>query len=171
MSTTMEPPGNPQSKSDRPDYVTSLEAAYGAPSQDGFGSAVFFAPGPQDRDLEAIARIYYQRFVGKKWQEWGAETWLAVWRETYRRPGQAKHEVEAELRGITDTKTRLQTGMILDVVENPGAARSALAEAYDAPDVVDLRAYLIGDGEAMSGLLLAGQRQNDDVTILTFLLD
>jgi hypothetical protein len=38
MATSQKPKTDPA----RPAYVTDLEAAYGAPSQAGFGSAVFF---------------------------------------------------------------------------------------------------------------------------------
>ena len=61
--------------------------------------------------------------------------------------------------------------MILDDIENAKEAKAALAGAYDAKVVVDLRTYNIGDGEAMSGLLIAGQRDNGEVTFLVFLMD
>ncbi len=165
----MNADGTPEAA--KPDYVVAMEAAYGVPSQNGFGSAVFFERVQSDAQLETLAQTYYQYFVGDKWDAWGPDTWLAPWKEVYVRPATADHRVEAELRGIQDADTQMQVGMILDVVEDAAAARKALSGAFDAPDVVDLRAYLIGDGAAMSGLLLAGRRDNGEATFLVFLLD
>ena len=62
--------------------------------------------------------------------------------------------------------------MIPDVVENAEAARQALPAAYDDLAVTELRVYNLGDGEAMSGLLVAGRRADtEDATFLMFLLD
>lgn len=155
----------------KPDYVLALEASYGPPSQDGFGAAVFFAADPESFDLEALAKEYYQYFVGELWERWGAETWLSPWREAYRRPKNGKHRIEDELRSIEDADAHLQVGLILDVSGDAAKAREALSAAYDAPDVVDVRAYLIGDGDAVSGLLLAGQRRSCGVTLLIALMD
>ena len=71
---------------EKPAYVADLEAAYGEPSQEGFGSAVFFDQMQQDDDLEEVAKKYYQYFVGKNWDEWGEEVWMSPWKEGYRRP-------------------------------------------------------------------------------------
>ena len=156
---------------EKPVYVAALEAAYGEPSQEGFGSAVFFEQMQQDDDLEEMAKKYYQYFVGKNWDEWGEEVWMSPWKEIYRRPQKSKHNIEEELREIEDFDTQLQVGMILDDIENADAAKAALSEVYDPEEVVDLRAYNIGDGEAMSGLLLAGLRDNGEATFLVFLMD
>jgi hypothetical protein len=56
---------------EKPATVTALEAAYGAPSQAGFGSAVFYAPLPATADLDAAARIQYRYFVGELWERYG----------------------------------------------------------------------------------------------------
>ena len=156
---------------EKPVYVAALEAAYGEPSQEGFGSAVFFDQMQQDDDLEEVAKKYYQYFVGKNWDEWGEDVWMSPWKEGFRRPQKRKHNIEEELRAIEDFNTQLQVGMILDDIENAEAAKAALAGAYDPKVVIDLRAYNIGDGEAMSGLLLAGLRDNGEATFLVFLMD
>jgi len=48
---------------------------------------------------------------------------------------------------------------------------SAAVAAFDDPSVTELRAYNIGDGGDMPGLLLAGRRDNGGTTRLVFLLD
>lgn len=161
------------SATQRPAYVSALEASYGAPSEAGFGSSVFFVPGPMDRDLEEVAKHYYQHFVGKqRWDPSAAERWLGQWREVYRRtPGATSPGICAELRTLDDREARMQGDLILNVGENPEAARKALEQAYDSSEVADLRMYMIGDGEAMSGMMLIGVRKSGEATVLIVLMD
>ena len=82
-----------------------------------------------------------------------------------------RHDILAELRAIEDFHTQLQVEQILDNIEEPQKGQQALVAAYDPAEVNEVRAYNIGDGEAMSGLLLAGQRTNGEATFLVFLMD
>ena len=62
--------------------------------------------------------------------------------------------------------------MILDSVEEAETARAALSVAFDDPSVTELRAFNLGDGGAMSGLLVAGRRgASGETTFLVFLMD
>lgn len=158
-------------KTDKPDYVAALEAVYGPPSDSGFGSAVFMQQLKAGDDLEQIAQHYYQAFVGDLWQKWGEENWLGTWKQVYARPAGAKAAIVQELKGIKDPSASMSAPMILDVVQDAQAGQQALAATYDAPEVTDLQVYNIGDGGAMSGILLAGRRANGDATFLVFLLD
>ena len=133
MSTNTTGTGN------KPTYVVTLEKAYGAPSQEGFGSAVFFEQLAKTDDLEEAAKKYYQHFVGDKWEEWGEETWMGPWKEVYVRDPKAKAEIEKELTGIKDSMVQMQVDMILNNIEDAEAAKKALSAAYDAVDVTDLR--------------------------------
>ena len=156
----------------RPDYLTRLEAAYGAPSQQGFGSAVFYWNLRDTDDLTQAALAQYRTFVGKRWERFGETAWMGPWREIYRRPAGAKPDIVAELRGTADRDAQRSVPMILDVVENAEAARAALSAAVDDPAVTELRAFNLGDGEAMSGLLVAGRRgASGETTFLVFLMD
>ena len=158
-------------KSIKPQYVLDLETAYGEPSQEGFGSAIFFKKVKTADLLEQMAQEQYQYFVGDKWQEWGPETWLAPWKEAYRRPGDAQPDIGAELSAVEDFDTQMQVDMILNKIEDVDQAREALSAAYDSAEVAELVAYNIGDGEALGGLVIAGRRQNGDTTFLVFLMD
>lgn len=156
----------------RPDYVTRLEAAYGPPSQAGFGSAVFFETLRPTDDLTRAALAKYRYFVGELWGRYGEEAWVAPWKEVYARRSGVKPDIVAELRGIGDRDARLSAPMILDNIEEAEAARAALSAAFDDPAVAELRAFNLGDGEAMSGLLVAGRRgPSGDTTFLVFLMD
>jgi hypothetical protein len=155
----------------KPDYVTQLEAAYGAPGQAGFGSAVFYEPNVAANRLDQVAVEKYKYFAGELWERYGEGAWMGPWKEVYTRPAGTKPDIVAELQGISDPNAALSTPMILDVVENAPAARRALSNAYDDKPVVELKVYNLGDGGAMSGLLVAGRRSNGETTFLVFLYD
>jgi len=155
----------------KPDYVQALEKSYGSPSREGFGGAVFFEVVELDDDLEDLAQKYYQFFVGDLWERWGEEAWMGPWKEVYGRESGAKHEIVKELQDIEDREAARSVPLILDVVENAEEAREVLSTAYDAPEVNELRVYNTGDGEAMSGLLVAGRRENGEAAFLVVLMD
>jgi hypothetical protein len=161
-----------KSDENKPKYVTDLEAAYGAPSQAGFGSAVFHEPIVAGDDLAEAALAKYKYFTGELWARWGEAVWMGPWKEVYTRPTGAKPDIAAELRGIADPDAQNSAPMILDVVQDAEKARTALAAAYDDPAVTELRVFNVGDGGAMSGLLVAGRRQaTGEATFLVFLMD
>lgn len=167
----MKEPKKSKSVNDAPDYVSDLQAMYGAPSEEGFGSAVFFEVMDEDGDLEELAKKYYEHFVGHLWEEWGEDAWMGPWKEVYVREVDTAHDTEKELKGIEDRSVKQSIPMILEYIENADEAVKALAVAYDAPEVADFRVYAIGDGEAMSGVILAGKRENGEAVFLVFLMD
>ncbi len=163
---------NPNPGADKPAYVTQLESAYGAPSQAAFGSAVFFGRLQVPDDLAAAALAKYRHFTGDLWERYGEKAWMGPWKEVYARKTGAQHDVAAELRGITDPDARISAPMILDVVQGADRACEALAAAYDDPAVTELRVFNLGDGGAMSGILVAGRRsETGEAVFLVFLLD
>lgn len=155
-----------------PAYVTQLVASYGAPSQAGFGSAVFYQPLQPSEDLQAAALTIYQFFVSDLWERYGADAWLGPWKTVYVRTSGAPRDIVAELRSIRDRSAASSISLILDELEQAEQARAALATAYDDPTVAELAVYTIGDGAAMSGILLAGRRKDPETaTFLVFLMD
>ena len=156
----------------KPAYVTDLEVAYGAPNQEGFGSAVFYESLKAGDDLTQAALAKYKHFTGELWERWGEDAWMGPWKEVYARPEGAKPDIVAELGGISDPDASLSAPMILDVVQDAEKARAALAAAYDDPAVTELRVFNLGDGGAMSGILVAGRRSaTGEATLLVFLMD
>jgi len=152
--------------------VADLEAAYGASSQAGFGSAVFYEPIQAGDDLAKAALAKYKYFTGELWERWGEDAWMGPWKEVYTRPTGAKADIVTELRGIADPDAQNSVPMILDVVQDADKARAALAAAYDDPEVTELRVFNLGDGGAMSGILVAGRRGAiGEATFLVFLMD
>lgn len=64
------------------------------------------------------------------------------------------------------------TFMVLDNIGNPQQAKAALVAVYDDPSMADLAVFDIGDGEAMSGIVVAGRRTDTgEATFLVFLMD
>ena len=159
---------------EKPAYVLALESAYGVPSQAAFGSAVFFDhtdPARDSADMESLAKRYYRHFTGTKWDEWGETAWKAAWKGVHVRKSGAVGTVLEELQNINDLNAFLSVPMILTVVDQAKQAVQALSGAFDEPNVIDFHVYTIGDGGAMSGLLLAGERNNRDAIFLVFLMD
>jgi hypothetical protein len=168
---TMKTP-NPSNSPAKPAVVTALETAYGAPSQAGFGSAVFYQALGAGDSLTDAALAKYKVFVGELWERWGEDAWMGPWKEVYSRESGAKPDIVAELRAISDPDAAISAPMILDVVQDAEKARAALAAAFDDPSVTELRVFNLGDGGAMSGLLVAGRRAaTGEGTFLVFLLD
>ena len=172
LRTDMTHTEQPKSDTSKPEYVTDLEAAYGAPSQAAFGSAVFHEQLKATDSLEQAALAKYKYFVGDQWERFGEAAWMGPWKAVYTRPADGKRDIIAELRGITDRDARQSVEMILDNVDAPEKARAALAAAFDDPAVTELRVFNLGDGGAMSGILVAGRRgATGEATFLVFLLD
>jgi hypothetical protein len=152
--------------------MIQLEAAYGGPRQSGFGSAVFQKTLHSSDDLTQAALSTYKTFVGPLWDRYGEAAWMGPWREVYVRNAGATPDIVAELRAITDPDTRLSVPMILDDIDRPDAARAALSAAFDDSAVTELRVFNLGDGAAMSGLLIAVRRgASREAGFLIFLMD
>jgi hypothetical protein len=156
----------------KPDPVRRLEGAYGGPSQEGFGSAVFYQTLQGTDDLTLAALSTYRTFVGTLWERYGEQAWMGAWKAVYTRPPGVKPDICAELWSIADPDARLSAPLILDNIEGAEAARAALAAVFDDPAVTELRVFNLGDGGAMSGLLVAGRHGTSGAaTFLVFLMD
>ncbi len=155
-----------------PKYVTDLVDIYGTPSQEGFGSAVFYEKIGKKTDLEQIARQYYQYFVGDLWTRFGETAWLSGWKEVYIRKIGEKSDIVAELKAITfQNAAQFVPIILLNDTEQSEKAHKTLSNAYDDANMSDLRVYTIGDGGAMAGLLIIGYRTTGEVTVLISLLN
>ena len=155
----------------RPAAVAALEAAFGPPSQAGFGSAVFYDRLAPDADLEQAALARYRFFVGDLWERYGADAWLGPWQRVYTRPPGAPRAIVAELRALANRDAALSASVLLEGVDAPERAQAALAATFDDPAVAELAVFTLGDGGAMAGLLVAGQREDRGAIFLVFLLD
>lgn len=153
-----------------PAWVVALQAVFGPPSAAGFGSAVFYLPA-DGAALETTARQVYERFCGERWGELGAEQWLGVWRLLYDRPAGQPGAVLQEIPALADPESRSAALMLWEGGPEPTAARAALQTAFDSSAVAQFRIYKIGDGEAMSGAILAAETTQGEQVCLVILLD
>ncbi len=157
----------------KPGYIANLEAVYGPPNAAGFGSAIFHEKLEDDEDLENVAQGAYRCFVGKLWERWGRDVWMSPWREVYTRPvSSGPRDIVAELRGINEPGVAASVPLIVEVGETPERTHAVLSAAFDNAEVTELRVFAIGDGEAISGLLVAGKRTaSASATLLVAMMD
>lgn len=161
-----------QGDSSKPVAVADLEAAYGPPSQAGFGGAVFHQRLAAGDDLDRQALATYKHFVGELWDRFGEDAWMGPWKKVYAREPGTERDIVAELRGIADPDASVSVPLVLDLAADAESARAALAAVYDDPTVTDLAVYNLGDGGAMSGLLVAGRRAAEaTATFVVVLMD
>jgi hypothetical protein len=153
----------------RPDNVRSLEAVFAAPGSSGFGSTVLFSTATARATLDRLAVAAYRHSTGDLWEKWGESAWMGEWRLLHERTG--TRDILAELRTITDPQAISSAGMILEGADDPESARAAIVETFDDISVQNLLIHNLGDGGAMSGLLIAARRVNDEATFLVFLMD
>ena len=164
-------PGPDPSLPEHADRTAALQAIFGQPSQAGFGSAVFAERVGQPQDLEAAAKRYYRHFLGKQWAEAGESVWMAPWHRVYARPSGLHADIVAELRGIRNPAARSALSVLLEGHDTPDAAQHALSAVYDDAGMEIVQVYTLGDGAALSGVLIAGRTRNGASTLLIFLMD
>lgn len=167
---TATPDPGPSSP-EQADRTAALQAVFGPPGQAGFGSAVFAERVDQPQDLEAVAKRCYRHFLGKRWAAAGESVWMAPWQRVYARPPGLRADIVAELRGVRNPEARSSISMLLDGHDTPDAARQALSTVYDDAAMETVQAYTLGDGAALSGVLVAGRARSGAATLLVFLMD
>ena len=155
-----------------PDTFNDLEVPFGGPSDDAFGSAVFRRPMPPGVDIESLARAVYRDFVGELWDRFGPDVWLGEWAELVARGAAAQGLVLDLLASISDPAGQSAADMLVNGAQDPDAAKTALVNAFDRTAVSELRAFRIGDGAAMSGLVIAGRDdETGEAAFVVFLMD
>ncbi|MEZ5766730.1 MAG: hypothetical protein R3D80_03035 [Paracoccaceae bacterium] len=106
------------------------------------------------------------------WDRLGADAWLAPWSLAAARAQGSAQSVVDLLDTLEDLATRSAADMLVNANPDPEAAPDALREAFDHDGISELKVFTIGDGEAMSGLLIAAQdRETSEAIVLVFLMD
>jgi hypothetical protein len=163
--------GPAPSSTEQASRTATLQAVFGPPSQAGFGSAVFAEKVDRPQDLEPAAKRAYRHFLGPRWAEAGEAVWMAPWQRVYARAPGGRATIVAELRAIENPAARSSISMLLDGHEKPDAARQALSAVYDDAGMELVQVYALGDGAALSGVLIAGRSPSGAATLLVFLMD
>jgi hypothetical protein len=136
--------------------MTSLEAVYGTANDKGFGSTVYHEASLPGESISELARRHYTKFLGKQWNSSTEKRWMSVWKKVYERPGGAKKDILAELASVSDQNAQAAIPLLTELIENADAGKKALAAAFNHPDLSTLAIHTIGDGEAMSGVMVSG---------------
>ena len=83
----------------------------------------------------------------------------------------APRAIISELRSLNDSEARLSASLILDNIDEAEAGQRVLVAAFDDPKIIELTIHKMGDGEAISGLVIAGRRANGEATFLVSISD
>ncbi len=153
--------------------IKKLETVFGGPSDAGFGFAVFHVPAANgnSESLEAAAKRIYRQFLGESWDAAGEATWLGSWKVVFQRAGSPPPTIIDGLQSIDDPMVPASVPLLFDALQDPAAARVALTASLDDPQTRTIIVFNIGDGEAMSGLLIAGERDTLDRVFVVALMD
>jgi hypothetical protein len=93
-------------------------------------------------------------------------------KQVYARQTGKTSQIVSELKVIATTEVASFVPLLLLThTEQSEKAQKTLSTVYDDPGVAELRLYTIGDGGAMSGLLIIGHRTTGEAIILISLLD
>lgn len=158
--------------SEIPAYAADLETVYGGPSRNAFGSAVFFVPSAEQAGaLEQQALDRYKHFAGETWERFGEQNWLAAWSRVHERSAGAPRDIVSELKSLPDREARQSAELLLGNAEQTAGGLDTLKRAFDDEAVSELNVYRIGDGGAMSGVLIASRRADASSLFLLLLLD
>jgi hypothetical protein len=76
-----------------------------------------------------------------------------------------------ELNNIKDADAKRSVPLLTELVENAEQGKLALAAAFNHPDISQVQVYSVGDGEAMSGILLCGLFSDHSVCSVICLMD
>lgn len=163
-----------------PPYGLALSAFYelmpdGSPMEGLCGRVrVLHDPVPPGQDLETVALEFYRRAVGKYWDGYGAEKWMAPWQLAYQRRPDQSPDVVSELGEVFPRSyvcDRLQNLLQIGWGYDATVPYRLLRDAFDDPAVCDFRVYWTGDDDVMSGLLMVAARTDGDAIGLSALVD
>jgi hypothetical protein len=151
--------------------IEALEKVYGKPVSTGFGSAVFYDDSKQNAGLASIALDAYKLFMGEKWNTETESAWMSAWKKVYERSPDTVANILNELNNIQDADAKRSVPLLTELVENAEQGKLALAAAYNHPDISQVQLFSVGDGEAMSGLLLCGLFNDHSACSVICLMD
>ena len=139
--------------------ITKLEQMFGGVSHDGAGSSVYRITKEDAAIIDTVAWLHFKQYLGPKYTDASAAQWKKGWEKVYVRKvhPDSSHNINTELSRHKDPRVKVSVPLLLEFVEPVVKARQALAGAYNRKDMKELAIFVIGDGEAYSGLLIAGR--------------
>jgi len=79
---------------------------------------------------------------------------MKPWKKVYHREVESMTGIVTELAAIADADAKRSIALLTEFIPDPAAGIKAMASAFDHRDVKDLSVFTIGDGEAMSGIMV-----------------
>lgn len=151
--------------------LSELEKIYGTANSNGFGSVVFLEILPEDKSPETMALKHYRDFIGAKWTDDTEAVWLTGWKNVYLRQVGKKPDILTELDEINDQQAKLSVPLLTEIITDAEQGRKVLAAVFDHPLVTYLTVNLIGDGAALSGIIVTGVFSDKKVCSVVCLMD
>jgi hypothetical protein len=149
----------------------NLEKVFGPASASGFGSAVFSEAATPLISLDSVALKHCKAFLGVKLTPQTEAIWMNEWRRVYVRGRESKAGIQNELLSIADPDAKRSVPLLTELIEDADRARLALSGAFDHPDVQELAVYKLGDGEAMSGIMISARYKAEVIISVVALMD
>lgn len=139
-------------------FITALENAFGKASNTGFGSTTLYSFPATALAPELQSLDHYKRFLGAKWLDTPDQTnrWLKPWKQVYVRPVGSPADIINELKQLQDADIKPSIGLLIEFPEQVEQAKIALTNAFNDQNIHHLAIYNLGDGEAMSGIMVTG---------------
>ena len=150
--------------------IESLMNVYGKPSSAVFGSSVFYNT-LNYTPLESEALNNYKAFLGGQWNADTETRWKSTWKKCFERPKGTTPDILTELNGIKDADAKRSVPLLTELIDNADQGKLALAAVFNHADMTKVEVYTVGDGEALSGLLLCGLFTENTVCSVICLMD
>jgi hypothetical protein len=137
--------------------IIKLEQMFGGVSQEGIGSGVYRITKEDSKELDSVAWGHFTEYLGSKYSQETASLWKKGWAKVYVRNlrSDSSHNINTELNRHKDPRVKSSVPLLLEFVQPVVKARQALGGVYNRKDIKELAIFVIGDGEAYSGLLIA----------------
>lgn len=142
--------------------IVKLEQMFGGISHDAAGSSVYRITKEDGGIIDTVAWSHFKQYLGPKYTDETASQWKKGWAKVYVRDlrGDSSHNINTELSRHKDPRVKASVPLLLEFVQPVVKARQALGGVYNRKDIKELAIFVIGDGEAYSGLLIAGRYED-----------
>lgn len=139
--------------------IVALEKMFGGVSHEGAGSSVYPISKEDVGPIDSVAWAKFKAYLGPKYTDASAPYWKKGWEKVYVRKvhPDSSSNINTELSRHKDPRVKASVPLLLEFVQPVVKARQALAGVYNRKDIKELAIFVIGDGEAYSGLLIAGR--------------
>jgi hypothetical protein len=153
--------------------IFKLEEMFGGVSHDGAGSSVYRITKEDKGIIDSIAWGQFKQYLGSKYTDATASQWKRGWEKVYVRnlKTDSSQNINTELSRHKDSRVKSSVPLLLEFVQPVVKARQALGGVYNRKDIKELAIFIVGDGEAYSGLIIAGRYKDETGCTLIAMAD